>query len=69
VFSSPGDGEGEEEVIEEEDNEVVREEEEDDVVVVAVIDKDDEPVEVIPVPESTPPRSSYNPTTWIWISP
>jgi hypothetical protein len=55
VFSSVGDGEGEEEVIEE--DEAVGEE--DDMVVVAVVDKDDELVEVIPVPESTPPRSLY----------
>jgi hypothetical protein len=49
VFTSPGEGEGE----------GVVEEKEDDVVVVAVVDKDDELVEVIPVPESTPPRSVY----------
>jgi hypothetical protein len=41
------------------------EEEEDDVVIVAVIDKDDEPVKVISVPESTPPRSPYKQTTRI----
>jgi hypothetical protein len=48
VFTSPGEGEG-----------GVVEEEEDDVVVVAVVDKNDELVEVIPVPESTPPRPVY----------
>jgi hypothetical protein len=58
VFSSLGEGEGDEEVIEEEEDEAVGEEE-DDVVVVAVVDKDDEPVKVIPVPKSTPPRSLY----------
>jgi hypothetical protein len=60
VSPSLGEGEGEEVVIEEED---------DDVVIVAVIDKDDESVEVILMPESTPPRSSYKQTTRIWISP
>jgi hypothetical protein len=68
VFSSPGEGEGEEEVIEEEEDEAA-EEEEDDVVVVAVIDKDDEPVEIIPVPESMPSRSPYKQTVRIRISP
>jgi hypothetical protein len=65
VFSLVGDGEGEEEVIEE--DEAVGEE--DDMVVVVVVDKDDELVEVIPVPESTPPRSLYKQTTQIWIGP
>jgi hypothetical protein len=69
VFSSPGDGEGEEEVIEEEEDEATGEEEEDDVVVITVIDKDDEPVEVIPITESMPPRSSYKQTTQIRIGP
>jgi hypothetical protein len=68
VFSSPGEGEGEEEVIEEEEDEAA-EEEEDDVVVVAVIDKDDEPVEIIPVPESMLSRSPYKQTVRIRISP
>jgi hypothetical protein len=67
VFSSPGDGEGEEEVVEEEEDEAAGEE--DDVVVIAVIDKDDEPVKVIPVPESTPPRSSHKQTARIRIGP
>jgi hypothetical protein len=57
VFTSPGEGEG------------VTEEEEDDMVVVAVVDKDDEPVEVIPVPESMPPRPVYKQTAWIRIGP
>jgi hypothetical protein len=69
VFPSPGDGEGEEEVIEEEEDEATGEEEEDDVVVITVIDKDDEPVEVIPITESMPPRSSYKQTTQIRIGP
>jgi hypothetical protein len=47
VFTSPGEGEGEE---------GVAEEEEDGAVVVAIVDKDDEPVEVIPMRESTPPQ-------------
>jgi hypothetical protein len=68
VFSSLGEGEGEE-VVEEEEDEATGEEDEDDVVVVAIIDKDDEPVEVIPVPESTPPRSLYKQTTRIRIGP
>jgi hypothetical protein len=63
VFSSPGDGEGEEEVIEEEEDEAA-EEEEDDVVIVTI-----GVVEVIPVPESTPPRSPYKQMTRIRISP
>jgi hypothetical protein len=44
--------------------------EEDGMVV--VIDKDFEQIEVIkviPVPESTPPRSPYKQTTRIWIGP
>jgi hypothetical protein len=71
VFSSPSDGEGEEEVVEEEEeeDEAAREEEEDDVVVVAIVDKDDKPVGVILVPESTPPRSPYKKTTRIRIGP
>jgi hypothetical protein len=76
MFSSSGKGKGEEVVEEEEDeaNEEEEEEEEeeeddDDVVVIAVIDKDDEPVEVIPVLKSTPPRSSYKQTTQIQIGP
>jgi hypothetical protein len=60
VFTSPSEGEGEE---------GVAEEEEDDVIMVAVVDKDDEPVKVIPVPESTPLRPSYKQTTRIQISP
>jgi hypothetical protein len=59
VFTSPSEGEGE----------GVAEEEEDDVIMVAVVDKDDEPVKVIPVPESTPLRPSYKQTTRIQISP
>jgi hypothetical protein len=59
VFSSPGEGEGE----------GVTEEEEDDMVVIAIIDKDDKLVEVIPVPESTPPRPSYKQTARIRIGP
>jgi hypothetical protein len=66
MFSSPGDREGEE-VIKEEDE--AAGEEEDDVVVIAIIDKDDESVEVISVPESTPPRSSYKQMTRIRIGP
>jgi hypothetical protein len=54
MSSSLGEGEGEESVIEE-----------DDVVIVAVVDKDDEPVKVISVLESTPPRPSFKQTTWI----
>jgi hypothetical protein len=65
ISSSLGKGGGEEVTGEEE----VIEEEEDDVVVIAVIDKDDELVEVILVPESTPPRSSYKQTTQIRIDP
>jgi hypothetical protein len=68
VSSSPGKGGGEEEVTGVEE-EVVVEEEEDDVVVIAVEDKDDEPVEIIPVPKSTPPRSPYKQTTRIQINP
>jgi hypothetical protein len=41
--------------------------EEDDVIV--VIDKDFEQIKVIPVPESTPPRSPYKQMTRIWIGP
>jgi hypothetical protein len=55
MSSSLGEGEGEESVIEEQD----------DVVIVAVVDKDDGPVEVISVLESTPPRPSFKQTTWI----
>jgi hypothetical protein len=58
VFSSPGDGEGEIEVIEEEEDEAAGEEEE-----------HVEPIKVIPVPESTPPRSLYKQTTRIRIGP
>jgi hypothetical protein len=47
IFTLPSEGEG------------VTEEEEDDVIMTAVVDKDDESVEVIPMPESTPPRSLY----------
>jgi hypothetical protein len=64
VFSSLGDGEGEEE-----DDQATGEEEEDDVVVVTVVDKDDEPIKVIPVPESTPPRSPYKQMARIHIGP
>jgi hypothetical protein len=60
VFTSPGEGEGED---------GVTEEEEDDMVMVTVVDKDDEPIEVIPVPKSTPPRSSYKQTARIQIGP
>jgi hypothetical protein len=59
VSSSPGKGRGEEEVAKEED----------DVVIAVVIDKDDEPIEVISVPESMPPRSTYKQTTRIRIDP
>jgi hypothetical protein len=62
VSLSLGEGEGEEE-------DEATEEEEDDVVVVAVIDKDDESVEVISVPESTSPRSPYNQTVRIRTGP
>jgi hypothetical protein len=50
VFSSPGKGEGEEGVAGGED-----------MVAVAVVEEedDDEPVEVIPMPDSTPPRPAY----------
>jgi hypothetical protein len=65
VSSSPSEGEGEEAVVGEEEEEKAEEEEEDGVVIVAVLDKDDEPVEVIPAPESTPPRSPYNQTARI----
>jgi hypothetical protein len=58
VFSSPGEGGGEERVAKEE---------EDGVVMVVIVDKDDEPVRVIPMSESTPPRPSYKQTTQIWI--
>jgi hypothetical protein len=71
VFSSSGDGEGEEEddqaTGEEEEEE--EEEEEDDVVVVTVVDKDDKPIKVISVPESTPPRSPYKQMARIRIGP
>jgi hypothetical protein len=60
VFSSSGEGEGEE---------GVTEEEEDGVVVVVVVDKDDEPVKVIAVLRSTPPRPSYKQTAQIRIGP
>jgi hypothetical protein len=60
VFSSPGEGEGEE---------GITKEEEDDMVMVVIVDKDDEPIEVIPVPESTPLRPPYKQTTRIQISP
>jgi hypothetical protein len=62
VSSSPGRGGGEEEV-------TAEEEEENDMVAVTVVDKDDELVEVIPVPESTPPRSPYKQTARIRIGP
>jgi hypothetical protein len=64
VLSSPslreGDREGEEGVTDL-----------DDVVQVAVAEEedDDEPVEVIPVPESPPRRPTYNQTTQIQIGP
>jgi hypothetical protein len=66
VFSSPSKGEGEEGVAGEEDMvEVAIASEEDDVVVVAVANKDDVSVEVIPVPDSTPPRPAYKQTARI----
>jgi hypothetical protein len=68
VSSSPGKGGGEEEVTRGEE-EVTGEEEDDDVVMVTVVDKDDEPVEVITVPESTPPRSLYKQMARIRIGP
>jgi hypothetical protein len=57
IFTSPCEGEGE----------GVTEEEEDDVVVITVVDKDDKPIEVIPVPESTPPKPPYKQTIRIRI--
>jgi hypothetical protein len=54
---------------EEEDDQATGEEEEDDVVVVTVVDKDDEPIKVILVPESTPPRSPYKQMARIHIGP
>jgi hypothetical protein len=60
VFTSPGEGGGEE---------GVTEEEEDEVVVVAVVDKDDETIKVIPVPESMPLRPPYKQTARIRIDP
>jgi hypothetical protein len=58
MSSSSGEGEG-----------GVTEEEEDNVVMVAVVDKDDKPVEVIPMPKSTLPRSPYKQTARIQIDP
>jgi hypothetical protein len=54
VLSSPSMREGEEGVTDE-----------DDVVEVAVAEEDDEPIEVIPVPDSTPPQPAYKQTTQI----
>jgi hypothetical protein len=54
MLSSPGMREGEEGVADE-----------DDVVVVTVAIKDDDPVEVMPVPDSTPPRPAYKQMTRI----
>jgi hypothetical protein len=58
VLSSPGMREGEEGL-----------DDEDDVVDVAVAEEDNEPIEVIPVPDSTPPQQAYKQTAQIRIGP
>jgi hypothetical protein len=69
VFSSPGMGEGEEGVAIAEGVAEVDVAEEHDVVVVALTNKDDEPVEVIPLPDSPSPQLAYKQMTRIQIGP
>jgi hypothetical protein len=69
MFSSPGMGEGEEGVAIAEGVAEVDVAEEHDVVVVAVTNKDDEPVEVIPLPDSPSPQLAYKQMTRIQIGP
>jgi hypothetical protein len=71
VLSTPGMREGEEGVSDVEDVVKVAVTEEDDMVEVAIVEEEDDndPVEVIPVIDPSPPRPAYKQTSRIQIGP